>query len=124
MALLTLLALICSALAISNLVTAGVMERSAEIGLLKALGATDLAISVLILTEILITALTGGLAGYFLGLGFARIIGQTVFGAPVALKILVIPLAALIVLAVTLAGCLPAVRLLSRLRPTEVLHGK
>ena len=41
MVLVTVLALIASALAIANLVTAGVMERSNEIGLMKAVGAKD-----------------------------------------------------------------------------------
>ena len=124
MLLLTILALICSALAISNLVTASVMERSTEVGLLKALGAKNSSIILLILSEILLTSFAGGVAGYFVGLGFAQIIGQTVFNAAVAPKLLVIPLAAILVLLVALAGSLPAVRMLLLLRPTEVLHGK
>ncbi len=124
MILLTVLILLCSALAISNLVTANVMERSAEMGLLKALGATNFSISALILTEILITALVGGTVGYFVGYSFAQIIGKTVFGSAVDVNILVIPLAAILVLIITLVGSLPALRLLLRLRPTEVLHGK
>jgi putative ABC transport system permease protein len=78
----------------------------------------------LILSEILLTALAGGIWGYFLGLGFAQIIGQSVFGASVSVKPLVIPLAAILVLGVTLLGSLPAVRYLLALRPTEVLHGR
>jgi putative ABC transport system permease protein len=124
MLLLTVLSLACSALAISNLVTATVMERSTEIGLLKALGATNLSVTLLLLAEILLAALFGGMAGYCLGIGFAQIIGHTVFGSGVAAKGLVIPLAAVLVLLVTLAGSLPAVRMLLRLQPTEVLHGK
>lgn len=124
MVFLTILILLCSALAISNLVTANVMERSAEIGLLKALGATNFSVSALVLTEILLTALAGGIFGYALGYGFAQVIGHTVFGSAIAAKVLVIPLAALLVLIIALAGSLPALRLLLRLRPTEVLHGK
>jgi len=124
MLLLTVLAMACSALAISNLVTANVMERSAEIGLLKALGATNSSISILMLTEILITAFIGGVLGYFLGLGFAQIIGHGVFDSAVEVKGLVIPLAAVMVFAVTVLGSLPAIRMLLRLRPTEVLHGR
>lgn len=123
MLLLTILTLICSALAISNLVTANVMERSAEIGLIKALGATNASITGLLLAEILITAVIGGAVGYFVGLAFAQIIGQTVFGAAVAAKALVIPLAIILVLIVTMVGSLPAIKMLLRLRPTEVLHG-
>ena len=124
MLLLTLLSLVCSALAISNLVTANVMERSTEIGLLKALGATDGQISLVILVEMLIATTIGGIVGYFAGLGLAQIIGHGVFGSAIAAKALVIPLIALLVLLVTAGGSLPALRMLLRLRPTEVLHGR
>ena len=124
MLLITLLALIGSGLGISNLVTASVMERSSEIGLLKALGALDGSVSSLVLGEILCTAALGGALGYGLGLGFAQIIGQSVFSSPIALKPQVIPLTAALVGAVTILGSLPAIRLLLSLRPAEVLHGR
>ena len=124
MLLLTLLGLVCSALAISNLVTANVMERGAEIGLLKAVGANTAEVILLVMTEILVAAFAGALGGYFVGLGFAQIIGRTVFGGYVAAKALVIPIVAVLVLLVTLVGSLPAMRMLFLLRPTEVLHGK
>jgi putative ABC transport system permease protein len=124
MLLITILSLAGSALGISNLVTAGVMERSAEIGLLKAVGAHDGPVSVLVLTEILITGIAGGAAGYFAGLGFARIIGQTVFNAAIDIKPMVIPLVAVLVVLVTMAGSIPSIRLLLSLRPAEVLHGR
>jgi putative ABC transport system permease protein len=124
MLLLTLLSLLCSALAISNLVTAGVMERSAELGLLKALGATNGAVFLLILAELAVTSILGGVAGYFAGLGFAQVIGHSVFGAAIAAKALVIPMVSILVLLVALLGSLPAMRMLFSLRPTEVLHGR
>ncbi len=124
MLLLTLLSLACSALAISNLVTANVMERSTEMGLLKALGASDGQISMVLLVEMLIATILGGALGYGLGLGLAQVIGQTVFGNSVDVKMLVIPIIAILVFVVTLGGSLPAIRMLLRLRPTEVLHGR
>jgi putative ABC transport system permease protein len=124
MLLLTVLSLACSALAISNLVTASVMERSAEIGLLKAVGATSAEVSLLVMSEIMITAFAGGTVGYLAGLGFAQLIGHSVFGSAIAAKPLVIPLVAILVLVVTLAGSLPAMRMLLSLRPAEVLHGR
>jgi putative ABC transport system permease protein len=124
MLLITILSLAGAALGISNLVTADVMERSREIGLLKALGANNAPVSWLILTEILATGVIGGVAGYFAGLGFAQIIGQTVFGAAINIKPMVIPLVAILVFLVTLAGCIPSIRLLLSLRPAEVLHGR
>ena len=124
MLLLTILSLICSALAISNLVTANVIERSTEIGLLKALGATNTSVAMLILTEILIIALLGGIVGYFIGLGFAQIIGQTVFGSFVEPKMIIVPLVLIMVSLITLLGSLPALRIMMFLRPTDVLHGR
>jgi putative ABC transport system permease protein len=124
MLLITLLSLAGSALGISNLVTASVMERAAEIGLLKAVGACDAAVSVLVLGEISITGILGGAGGYFAGLGFAQIIGQSVFGSAIDIKPMVIPLVAALVFLVTMAGSIPSIRLLLSLRPAEVLHGR
>lgn len=124
MLLITILSLIGSALGISNLVTASVMERSKEIGLIKALGGKNGAISWLVLTEILLTALVGGVGGYFAGIGFAQIIGHTVFGSAISVKPMVIPMVAVMVFAVTMIGSIPSIRLLLRLRPAEVLHGR
>ena len=124
MVLITILSLIGAALGICNLVTASVMERSQEIGLMKAIGAQNLSISGLVLTEIFITAIFGGIAGFFAGFGFAQIIGHTVFGSAITMRPAVIPIVAVLVVLVTLIGSIPAIRMLLRLRPTEVLHGR
>ena len=123
MILITAMSLIGSALGISNLVTASVMERSQEIGLLKAIGAKDRSITGVIMIEILITALIGGVSGYFLGFGFAQLIGRSVFGSAIEMKVMVIPIVAGLITLVTLAGSLPAIRMVLRLRPALVLHG-
>lgn len=122
--LLTVLTLLCSALAISNLVTANIMERSVEIGLMKALGATNLSVSLLLLCEIIIASLAGGVAGYLAGLGLSQLIGLTVFGSRVAVKVVVIPIGLIMVLLVSFLGSIPALRALLGLKPTEVLHGR
>ena len=123
MILITALSLIGSALGISNLVTASVMERSQEIGLLKAIGARDRSITGVVMTEIFITALFGFVAGYFMGFGFAQLIGQSVFGSAVEMDPRVIPMVAGLIALVTIAGSLPAIRTVLKLRPAEVLHG-
>ena len=123
MILITALSLVGSALGISNLVTASVMERAQEIGLLKAIGAKDRSITGVIIVEILITALIGGVIGYFMGFGFAQLIGHSVFGSAVEMKLKVVPIVAALIALVTMAGSLPAIRTVLRLRPAEVLHG-
>ncbi len=124
MILITILSLLGSALGISNLVTASVMERSNEIGLMKAVGARDRQVTGLVLTEILVTAIVGGAVGYFMGYGFAQIIGHTVFGSSIEMKLMVIPIVAVLIVLVTLVGSIPAIRMMQRLRPAEVLHGR
>ncbi|MBQ1364977.1 MAG: ABC transporter permease [Clostridia bacterium] len=123
MILITAMSLIGASLGISNLVTAGVMERSQEFGLLKAIGARDGQITGVVVTEILVTALIGGVAGYFMGFGFAQLIGWNVFGSAIEMKPLVIPIVAGLIVLMAMAGCIPAIRMVLRLRPAEVLHG-
>lgn len=124
MILITILSMVGAALGICNLVTASVMERSQEIGLMKAIGAHNGAITGLVITEIMCTAIIGGIVGFFAGLGFAQIIGQTVFDSAITMRPMVIPVVAVLVFIVTLIGCIPAIRMLLNLHPTEVLHGR
>lgn len=124
MVLITVLSLISSAFGISNLVTASVMERRAEIGLKKALGAHNPRIIGAMLTEIMIIAIMGGAVGYLAGLGIAQIIGITVFGSGIPPTPMVVPIVIILILIVTLIGSLPAIKYLLKLNPTEVLHGR
>lgn len=124
MILITILSSIGSALAISNLITASVIERSQELGLMKALGAQNWQIALLVLTEVMMTSVLGGAVGYFVGIGFAQIIGQTVFGSTIEIARMVILIVAVILFFVALLGSVPAIRYLMALKPTEVLHGK
>ena len=61
---------------------------------MKAIGARDRSITGVIMAEILVTALLGGVAGYFLGFGFAQLIGRSVFGSAITMKVKVIPIVA------------------------------
>jgi putative ABC transport system permease protein len=124
MVLITILSMIGAALGICNLVTASVMERSSEIGLMKAVGAQNSAISSLVLTEIFITAIVGGFIGFGAGMGFAQIIGHSVFSSSITMRPIVIPLVVVLVVLITLLGSIPAIRMLLKLQPAEVLHGR
>lgn len=124
MILITALSSIGSALGISNLITATVMEKSQEIGLIKAIGGNNLRIILLILTEIVITGIFGGIIGYFIGIGFTQIIGVSVFGTHIDPAFMVIPIDFVLVLVVSIIGSIPAIKYLLQLKPTEVLHGR
>ena len=123
MALITLMSLIGATLGISNLVTSSVMERSAELALMKAVGAKNSQVTLLVLTEIILTSLIGAAAGYLMGYCFAQVIGQSVFSSAIKMSGMVAFLVTAMIIAVTLVGSLPAIRMILRLRPSEVLHG-
>ncbi|MDL2284181.1 ABC transporter permease [Oxalobacter sp. OttesenSCG-928-P03] len=124
MLLLTGMSMLCAAMGISNLVTMNVMERNTEIGLMKAVGATDGEVIILVISEILVTAIIGGIVGYLAGLGFAQLVAWSVFGAGADVQPVVIPIVAILSVLVTLLGSLPALRMLLSLQPTEVLYDR
>ena len=123
MTLITVLSLLGATLGISNLVTSSIMERNAEIALMKAVGATNGQVTRLILSEILAVAVLGAAGGYFMGYGFAQIIGKSVFSAAIDMSGMVAFVVGVLILAVTLIGSIPAIRMILGLRPSEVLHG-
>ncbi len=124
MLLITILSLLSATMGVSNLVSANIMERSKELGLLKALGATDISVVVLVLTEIFMAGLVGGVVGYGVGLGFAQVIGHAVFGSSIAINLVVVPILMILLVFMLLLGSLPAIRSLLSLRPAIVLHGR
>lgn len=62
-------ALVVSAIGMFNTMIIGFMERIHEVGIIKALGATDKDIKRLFLMESLVLGFTGGLGGIILGMG-------------------------------------------------------
>jgi putative ABC transport system permease protein len=101
-----------------------IMERSREIGLVKALGAADWEVYLLFLSESAVVGVVGGLLGCAAGAGLSQIIGLSVFGSTVAFNPIVIPVNLFISVMIALAGSLMPSRLITRLYPAEVLHGR
>lgn len=124
MALLALAAMVSSALGISNLMGASALERSREIGLLKALGAYDSSIIWLFLAEAAVIGIAGGALGYATGLGLGSFIARSVFAAQMEVKVLVIPAAFAISVGLTLLGNLSAARVVAKLQPSRILVGR
>jgi len=124
MTLIAVMAALAAALTVASALTTGVLERRAEIGLLKAMGASESTVIGLFLAEAALVGLLGGLAGAAGGAFLARLISTSVFGSPVGIRPASLPLAIAAALLITLAGCLLPARRLAALRPAEVLHGR
>lgn len=124
MGLLAVAAVASSSLAIAGLMGAAALERSAEIGLLKALGASNSSVTWLFFAEAAPVGLFGGGAGFAFGLGLAMFMAQSVFRASLEPKLVTLPVAFAIALGVTLLGLLSVARIISRLEPARILMGR
>jgi len=124
MALLAAAALVTSALAVTSMMLATVLERRAEIGLFKSLGASDARVATIFLLEAFFVGLLGGVAGYFAGSLMAWRLAVVVFGVPAQMNWVILPAALALALVVTLVGsALPLARGL-KLSPVAVLRNE
>ncbi len=122
MALLVAAALVAAGLAVASMMLATVLERRAEIGLFRALGATDARVAEVFLLEASAIGVLGGVAGYFLGTLLAWRLALAVFGSAVSLHWVILPVCLAAALVVTLAGsALPLGRAL-RISPSLALR--
>jgi putative ABC transport system permease protein len=121
--LLALMAAFGATLAVTSALTAAVLERRAEFGLLKALGAGNASVIGLLAAEAGILGVAGGLLGALGGAWLARWLSLSLFGSPVAIAPLALPLAVAAALAIAFLGCVIPARRLLRLHPFEMLRG-
>lgn len=104
MTLLVAAALVAAGLAVASTMLATVLERRTEIGLFKALGATNARVAAVFLLEAGAIGAFGGVAGYVLGSLLAWRLALAVFGSPVGLQWVILPVSMAVALIVTLAG--------------------
>lgn len=85
MLLVTIVVILATGIAVVNTFGAIVLERRQEIGLLKALGSTDLFVGLLFLSEGLAMSFGGAVAGYLGGIVLAELFARSAFSAWIAL---------------------------------------
>ncbi len=122
--LVTVVALAVSALGVMATMTATVMERRTEVGLMKALGGEDFQIALQFLLEASVAGVLGGLLGYGVGLGLAAIVGRYVFADTIAFNPTVLPLALVLAMGVAVLGSLVPVRQAMQVSPVVTLRGE
>ncbi|MEJ2659357.1 MAG: ABC transporter permease [Desulfobacteraceae bacterium] len=118
------ISLLVGAVGILTIMTIAVRERTAEIGLLRALGAGRRSIMMLFIGEATMLGAIGGFAGLILGLGGAWLLDAAVPALPTHTPWSYVVLAELLAGAIGLgAGVLPA-RHAARLDPIEALRAE
>jgi putative ABC transport system permease protein len=116
------ISLLVGGVGIFTIMTIGIRERTAEIGLLRALGARKRQILRVFLSEAIVLSALGGIAGLVAGLGLAAALDLFAPALPVSYSPPFIILAEALAIAVGLiAGILPAMRA-ANLEPVEALR--
>lgn len=124
MVLMTVLSLVAAAIAVANLMAASIGERGSELALLKAIGATDGAVSRLMLAETAVISLVGAIVGALLGSCVAQIVGHVVFGSGITMRPMVFVLVFVLLTLTVLIASFSSIRSILGLKPAEVLHGR
>jgi len=124
MLLVTLAALLASALAVSAAMATAIFERRVEIGLMKALGAGNLLVSAVFFAEALLLALIGGIAGFTAGALLAHQIGRSIFSSQISIQPVLFPIILVIAVCVTFAGSAAAIRRAVKFDPVFSLRGQ
>jgi len=118
--------IIAGIVGVSNIMMISVKERTKEIGVRKALGATPLSVISLILREAILITGFAGYVGLVLGIGVLEIISRNLpqidfFRSPEANFSIAVGATILLIIAGTLAGLFPA-RKAAMIKPIEALR--
>jgi len=118
------ISLVVGAVGILTIMTMAVTERTAEIGLLRALGAQQRQVLTLFLGEAMLLSALGGLGGLAMGVGIAQALHLVFPAMPVHTPLFFAVLGELTAIAIGLmAGVVPAMRA-ARLDPVEALRSE
>ena len=122
--LVTVIVLALTMICVATTMTAVVAERRKEIGLRKALGASNKSIIAEFMGEGLVLGAFGGLIGSVLGFIFAQVVSMNVFNSSINLMPWLMPLTVIASVLVTGLACLIPIRSAVDVDPALVLKGE
>lgn len=122
--LVTIVVLILTMICVATTMNAVVTERRKEIGLRKALGASDRSIMAEFMGEGLLLGLIGGILGVILGFAFAQYVSREVFSSSITFQPALVPMTVLVSILVTGLACYFPVRNATEVDPALVLKGE
>ena len=124
MGIVSILSLIISSIAIASLLSNETFKRKKEIGLLKALGASNAMIYLQFCCETIIVCALASILGVFAGYGASQIIAEQIFGSFLGVAWIVLPLGIVFGLLICAFGSILPLRGVIKLLPAEVLYGR
>ena len=122
--LVTVVVLLLTMISVSTTMMAVVSERRREIGLRKALGASDAEIRKEFLGEGMFLGGLGGVLGAILGFVFAQVVSINVFGSSITFQPLLLPVTIIVSMAIAAASCQPPIKRAVAIDPAIVLKGE
>ena len=124
MGIVSIIALAVSAIGITSLMTSEIYRRKKEIGLLKAIGASNFEIYTLFASESLVVALFAGVLGAILGYALSYVIAFSIFGHGIGIAWIMVPLSIAFALLISIIGSIVPMKNLVKLLPAEVLYDR
>ena len=122
--LVTTVVLALTMICVATTMTAVVTERRKEIGLRKAIGASDSSIIKEFMGESMLLGLLGGVLGSMLGFLFAQEVSVHVFSSTISFRPLLVPITIIVSIAVTGLSSLLPIRSATEVDPALVLKGE
>lgn len=122
--LVTVIVLLLTMICVATTMMAVVAERRKEVGLRKALGASNGSIIFEFMGEGLMLGAFGGLLGSILGFVFAQMVSINVFNSSITFHFLLVPITIIVSVLVTGLSCMLPVRSAIDIDPALVLKGE
>ena len=122
--LVTVVVLALTMICVATTMTAVVTERRREIGLRKAIGASDASIIQEFMGEGMLLGGVGGILGSGLGFAFAQFVSVNVFSSTITLRPVLIPITILVSIVITGIACLLPIKSATKVDPALVLKGE
>jgi putative ABC transport system permease protein len=117
------ISLLVAGVGIINTMTISVMERTREIGIMKAIGSKNTDILLIFLSEAIVTGFIGGTLGAVIGLWVGKIIGDNIDMPVSTSPLLALGVIMFAIITTSISGLYPAWRAAS-LHPVEALRSE
>lgn len=124
MGLVSIVVLLTASISLSSTMSATVLERLKEIGLMKAIGGTRRGIGVFFVSEGTAIGVMGGVAGYLLGALAAMAVSKGAFGSIIIVPAVLLPLGVALGVVISVVASLVPLLGALRLKPSVILRGE